>query len=594
MPIGYSPYQSSPRRRFHLHLPSLSGGAKKWLMIIGGVFLGIFLIIYISLGDLRFFMNHYLRLTFFSKNYLVLLQNNYELRPGGGFITGYGNLDTFMGFPTNLTFHNSYDIDTDTYVTPPYPQEILLKNEWYQGYTFRDANWKPNFPDAAQELSAFYQKKFPGKDVDGIIVINFSFIENLVETLGGITINGQRFTKQNLFPTLEFNVNNIDRHNEQALQNRKNGLTDLAAVLIKQMKWHPFKAKQVILKALKTKDIYFWFKSEGMEQKIIDCDWGNAMVLPEKSDFLAVNIANLGSKKADRYLIKEIYHHINIAKEIPEVTTEVVIRFPGFTNTYADDYKGYVQVGIPALADIKKTPPESRTEKMGDVMWIGSQIQLPAESKTTLTYTYTLPRTLLNNDEYRLRLIKQSGDEKYYWVTVEGAPDNPIASNDFTVRENKALASGWLAEDRDLSLKVLKDVTPPYPIEQKFEALNVIQVYWDEPIDNSAGSDVFNYKITDLDQKAAGTKDQVKVVYAEVKNGSVSRLELEGVTEQPMERYQIEVKGIRDLAGNFITPNPKILTVVQRFDAATVTPKKEETPMASAPTATAESAPSSL
>ena len=575
---GYSPYTAPARKResrFKLKLPEMSSGAKKWLFIILGILLGLFLILYISLGELRFFANHHLRLTWFSKNYLVLLQNNYESRPGGGFITAYGNLDTFMGWPTNLSFSNSYDIDTTSYVTPPYPHEELLKNEWYQGYSFRDSNWEPNFTDAAPEIIKFYQDKFPDRDVDGIIVVNFNMIEDLVGRLGGIELNGQKYTKDTLFSAVTNTVNDIDRHDEAALAARKDVLGELAGVITSKAKWHPFETKGAIINALHNKDMYLWFDS-GLENSVIKKGWANAFVLPPNSDFLAVNIANLGSKKADRYLTKEVHYYVNMTKELPEITAEVVVRYEGFKNNFADDYKGYMQMIIPSIANINSQMTDSTVNDNGDFKTIGEKIILPAGSKTTLTYTYTLPRNLFNLDEYKLRLIRQSGDEKYYWVTVEAAPDRFVTSEDFDARENRAVFFEKLESDKDLTVKMMPDTTPPYPIEQVFSDLTTISVYWNEPVDSSC-SDATNYKITDMNVTDANITDEVKVVYAEVIDASVCKIEIEGATAQPLERYQVELSNIRDLAGNTIVPSPKLITVVQRLPDGTTAGTTETT-----------------
>ncbi len=566
-PAGYSPYTAkTPKRDRKLKLPKMSGGVKKWLFIILGVIVGLFIIFYISLGELRFFANNYLRLTWFNKNYVILLQNNYESRPGGGFITAYGNLDTFLGVPTNLSFSNSYDIDTETYVTPPYPHEDMLKNEWYEGYTFRDANWEPNFPDSVPQLIEFYQNKFPNKDVDGIIVVNFTMIEDLVDKLGGIEVNGENLTKDTLFSAITNTVNDIDRHNEEALTDRKDILSNLSKDLIKKAKWHPFKSKTSIVDALNNKDIYMWFDSAGMQRKVEKKNWANAFVLPDASDFLAVNIANLGSKKADRYIQKEVHHYVNITKELPEITTEIVIRYPGFKNNFADDYKGYLQLVIPGQATIQNNIMESPVTDINGFKIIGEKLILPAGSKTTLSYTYTLPRSLLNPDEYKLRLIRQSGDEKYVWITVETAPDRLTSSDDFDTRENRAYFYEKLESDKDLTLNLLSDTGSPYPIEQVFENLNTISIYWNEPIDESTGNDAVNYKITDLNVIDGSVSDEVNVVYAEIIDASVSKLEISGVTKQNLERYQVELKNIRDTSGNVIDPSPKTITVVQRIE----------------------------
>lgn len=575
-PSGYSPYKNRESgRRFSVKLPKMSGGLKKWLLIILGIIFGLLLICYISMGELRFFANNYLRLTFFHKDYLILLQNNYEARPTGGFITGYGEVSATMGFVSDISFHNSYEIDTDSYVTPPYPHEELLKNEWYEGYTFRDANWDPDFPTSAETLVDFYQKKFPEKDVDGIIVMNFSMVEDLVEKLGDIEIDGEKVTADNLFKELTDTVNDIDRHDETALIERKGVLGELAAGLLPKAKWHPFKSKAVILEALESKGLYMWFKSESMQKKIEKRGWGNSMNLAENADFLAVNLANLGSKKADRYLIKEVYHHINIRKELPEITTEVVIRYPGSKNNYADDYKGYLRLYIPASATIASDTLGATEETDGDFKVISTQIILPAGSKTTVSYTYQLPRTLLPTSEYRLRLVKQSGDNKRYTITIESHEDSEISSKDFETRENKAIWEGYPVSDMNLSLQLEADTSAPYPIEQVFEDLSTIAIYWNEPIENSSGNDALNYEIIDADQINSNITDEVKVVYAEIIDASVSRLELEGVTKQDLERYKVTLKDIRDQSGNSIDPNPKEITVVQRMVAA---PEPEEEP----------------
>ncbi|MFH1012575.1 MAG: DUF4012 domain-containing protein [Candidatus Peregrinibacteria bacterium] len=570
---GYSPYAAYKQRHkepFKFKMPTFGKGWKKWLSILVGLLAALSILLYLGLGDLRFFMAHYLRLSFFSKNYLILLQNNYELRPGGGFITAYGNFDTLLGFPTHLSFNNSYDIDTSSYVKPPYPHEELLKNEWYQGYTFRDANWDPNFPEATKAIIDFYRQKFPKKDVDGIIVVNFSLIENLVDAFGGVTVDGKELTRHNLFSEMEFAVNNVDRHSEEALGNRKNILSDLAGALTQKMKWNPIKTKRVLSDGLKNKDLYIWLKSEGLERRLQKRGWANHFELPPDSDFLAVNLANLGAKKADRYMVREVHHHVNITKELPEVSTEVTIRFPGSNNIYSDDYKGYLRVYIPAVATIKDSPLDSVVDRDGDFNVISAKVIIPAGSKTTLSYTYTLPRTLLPTDEYRLRLIRQSGNAARYTITAETMRDTSMESGNFKTYENRAIFEEVLTNDRDLSLSLLPDTTPPYPIEQVFEDLNTIKIYWSEPIDATTGGDALNYVIGDTNQKNEEL-DEAKVVYAEVIDGSVSKLELEGVKKQDLERYKIELKNLKDTAGNAIFPNPKTITVVQRYQTVVET-----------------------
>ncbi|MBN2095837.1 DUF4012 domain-containing protein [Candidatus Peregrinibacteria bacterium] len=575
MEYAYSPYSQQKQekkkggRSLKIKLPK---GVKKWAGIIVGIIVLTFFIFYLMLGELRFFANHFLGLTFFSKDYVVILQNDYELRPGGGFITGYGEISTFMGFPGDVTFKNSYDIDTKSYVTPPYPHEELLKNEWYQGYTFRDANWDPDFPGAAEELIKFYQEKFPDKDVDGLIVVNFSLIEKMIDEFGGISLNGKQLTKNNLFSELEFEVNNIDRHDVDALENRKDILGELAIQLIGKAKRHPFKTRDLFVDGLNNKNIYLWLKNERLENKLIEKSWANAMAPLERSDFLTVNLANLGSKKADRYVQTEVHYYANITKELPEITTEVTIRYPGFTNTYSDNYKGYLRLYIPKGADVLQLPLDSQEQGEGEFKMIGTKIILPAGSKTSLSYTYTLPRNTFLHDQYQLRLIKQSGSEAFYKLTVETAEGKLMESDDFDTRENRALFMGKLENDKDLAVKILPDTTPPYPIEQEFEDLTRINIIWNEPMDPATANNPQNFSIADLNKNNENT-DEVNVIYTELIQPNVIQLEVEGVTDQTLESYRIDLKGLKDQTGIQILPDPKSITVVQRIKPKSEVPE---------------------
>jgi len=568
MPVsGYSPYKEREfKKKRLLKMPRFQWKAKKAILIVLGVLFSLFILAYLSLGQLRFFVNHPFGFGFFQKNYLVLLQNNYEMRPGGGFITGYGELSMRMGMPSNLSFFNSYDIDTNDYITPPYPHEELLKNEWYQGYSFRDANWSPHSPDNAASLLEFYQQKFPEKEVDGIVVVNFSLIEALVGQLGGIELNGKTITQENLFKVLTDSVNDVDRHSEEALANRKSILPQLIGPLMSQIKRHPFKARSVLVEGLNHKNIYMWMANDRMQSKLEARGWANTLTLPEASDFLAVNVANLGAKKTDRYLLKEVHHHVNLKADVPELTTAIKLHFPGQKNVYADDYKGYLRLYLPGGAEITQNPDDTRIEEEGDFKVLGKIIKVEAGQTLNLSFTYQLPRSLLNNNEYRLKLHKQSGDMKRYVVTVENNADHGVESDDFVALENKAIWEGYLQNDTHLRLQFLEDETAPYPIEQVFDNLGAISIIWSEPISPSSGGDALNYQVIDLDRENTDVTDEVKVTYAEVVGGNISRLELEGVTAQNMERYQIILNDIRDLSNNPISPSPKAVTAVQRFD----------------------------
>ena len=106
----------------------------------------------------------------------MLFQNNYELRPTGGFISNYAELTFSHGLYTGIEFHDVYaEIDEHPYVEPPLVLGTLLKGPNYQGHTFRDANEDPDFNISRDKLIEFYQLTHPDTRIDGVIAADFSF-----------------------------------------------------------------------------------------------------------------------------------------------------------------------------------------------------------------------------------------------------------------------------------------------------------------------------------------------------------------------------------------------------------------------------------
>ena len=83
-----------------------------------------------AMGTLRIFLPNDLQLTGWpgtERHYLVLFQNNAELRATGGFITAFAQIDLKNGLPASISFQDVYgEIDDHDYISPPYPMDILL------------------------------------------------------------------------------------------------------------------------------------------------------------------------------------------------------------------------------------------------------------------------------------------------------------------------------------------------------------------------------------------------------------------------------------------------------------------------------------
>lgn len=564
---GYSPYQQSAKER--QKKPRSKKRWKKWLLRFLGALLFLLVVIYIGLGDLRFIPNNYLKLTFFQKHYLIIFQNQNELRPAGGFLTAYAEVSTTMGFPTQINFGNSYDFEAQTEIKAPYPQEELLGGgPWYIGYAFRDANWDADFPDAAQDIVQLYNVKHPEKEVDGVIAMNFSVVEDVVDAVGGIEIEGKEVTGDTLFSLLTQEVNNIDRHDEQALAERKDVFKPLSAAVIKKSIWHPFKVRTALENALEEKEMYAWLASDRLQEKLEKRGWANQLNPDADEDFISVNVANLGAKKADRYLEKELHHFVDLTGPLPVIRSELTLRLLGTGNQHVDPnrgYVGYVRLYVPTGAQLEGENEAVEVMAEEGATVFGQLLEVPLGEERRYVYEYSIPRSLWGGEQYDLNLIKQSGSELMTTVVVEVPGHDHVESDTFEARENRASWRGMLEKDVSLSLNVKPDELAPFPVGQKFKDINTIFVEWVEPLEETTARDATNYTLIDRNHTNSDVTDEIKVVYAEV-DGQFVTLEIEGATEQPLERYTLRMNDLRDRSGNTTDPETLEVTVVQRLE----------------------------
>lgn len=558
------------------------GSARKhpWFWGVSAFLLFVLLFIFSVLGSLRIFFPYLPEITglpFSSKNYLFVFQNNHELRPGGGFISAYGIAHFQNGILTKLDVSDVYgDIDNHAYIEPPYPMKELLQNEWYKGYTFRDANYNPDFPATAAELTRMLHITKPDQQVDGVITVNYSFLEDLLGATGPVEVNGKMFSQNSLFEMLEDQVNNVDKHNVDQLKNRKSILKPFADALIKKIAFSPFKLRRVadtIVHSLATKEIQLYFNSPNLEKMVQEQGWGGNWPDQINTDFLAVNEANLGGMKSDRYLQRQVTDNVTM-KENSEGTFDLVsdvrihIYHYGSENVPLNGpYTGYIRTYVPKGAKLLAVSADYKNglheEDQGLFHIFGNVVKLQPGEDTEIRYQYSLPAKVDKN--YHLYIPKQSGTrEDYYTVLVQAPQGFLVNSDQFEQKENIGVYQQELSNDVDLSLNISADKTPPRVIYQGLDQLGKIDIEFNTDVSNSSAEDPLNYGVADLNLTHPEVTDQLQIDHIE-HSGKGVKLFVKGMTAQPEESYGVTLKNISDLHGNIIDPNPKMITAVQRI-----------------------------
>ena len=627
-PSGYQPsrHPRTPQKKSKFanlksfKLPKLGGLKlgkiklpKSWSAIwkILALLLGLALIAtWLFLGEFRFMMTKAPSLTGFpfgSRTYIVLFQNNYELRPTGGFISTYGELTFSHGVYTGMQFHDVYgEIDDHDYIEPPLVLSVLLEDENYQGHTFRDANFDPDFTIAKEDIIEFYQLTNEGTEVDGVIAADFTFLETLVGMYEPLYVEGYELTEENLFETLSTAVSDIDRHSEEALAERKNITSPIVQTVIKKTLIFPWRISamlDVLAEGFNEKHVIAAFNRNGLAKAFAARNWDGALPQSDAGDFLAINDANYGGMKSNRYITHDVQYELDITDSVDllgnpvvNAAVSVTLSHEGTWNTpLSGPYTGYLRTLIPLGADVTLGGNIDAEHASAEVL--AELVELQPGESVTYTYEYELPEYVWTNGEYNLHLHKQPGTLADNYSVVVRTPQGlsitdtseALGGASFDIRENVAFFNTTLDTDKNLSFTLVEDENPPRIVMHEITDMNEITIIFNEPLGTDYASDALNYEIIDINHTDAITTDTLYIQNIRVDGAAVVITTL-GMTAQPDERYEVILRNIKDTKGNAIVPNPRTVTVVQPENLDTSEEEADDEAAAESADTTAEPA----
>lgn len=363
-------------------------------------------------------------------NFLLILQNNDELRPTGGFIGVYGILVTNEGEIISLKTSDSYHLDMPALgkwsLEPPAPIKKYLKvSNWY----FRDANWSPDWPSAAQKIEEIYrgessaigQKVAP---LTGLIAINPDLIADLLRLVGPITVRGETYTADNFQPLLQYNVEVAYKEQNISSWDRKEIINDLVAELKNKLfnltssRWPEL--IKIIDKNIIAKNIQIYLKNSDW-QKIIKDLGVSGELKKETGDYLMIVDANLGAFKSDAVIKKELEYQLQTNNNNLQATLKLNYNHEGGFDWRTTRYRSYTRVYVPlgtkldslagvseSEADLNVSDDPILNKTIFGFFWV-----IEPGSKKTLTLKYQLPNKIKTAAEtsgvYNFYLQKQSG-----------------------------------------------------------------------------------------------------------------------------------------------------------------------------------------
>ncbi len=411
-----------------------------------------------------------------SKDYLILFQNNSELRPTGGFIGSLAKITFESGKLKKLAVNDVYAIDGQLGIHVEPPKEIK-EDLGQKDYFLRDSNWEPDFPTAARQAAWFYNK-ITGERVEGVIALDISAMEDLLGVLGPLDLPdyNEKISSDNLFAKA---ISNAEVDFFPGSQAKKSFLTGLTQGLFNKLFFLPNQNWPGVVaslgRSLEQKHMSIYLNDPKLFSYLVSQGWTNAFPRPstEKNgpteDLLIPVEANLGANKANYYLDRsynletmigkdgEISHRLRIAYT-NRSPSEV---FPG--GKYKNRMRVYLPFGTKLTrllwgeADITKSVTSFVDYGRSGYSFL---IELSPKEKKTLVLDYSLPFKLdfvEGKALYRLNIIKQAGTLKDPFTWNLTYPLNmKIASNSQKIGPQEQIIQTDLSKDRSFEVTFTK------------------------------------------------------------------------------------------------------------------------------------------
>ncbi len=393
------------------------------------------------------------------KKYLVIFQNDNELRPTGGFMTAYAVVFIENGVITPEKSDDIYELDKKYRNKPAIPAQLgrflITESKW----NLRDMNVDPSFKNSMALFYSHYQK-VPGEpqNIDGIIALDTNVLEKMVEILGPVEVPGYGTFGSQADPRCDcpqiiYALSEIiDRPTPYLRQNRKGILAPMMQALIKKTydaprdRWPQLAS--LIWSGVQGRHIQFYFLDSNLQAaaEAINAAGMVPQMPQDGTDFLAVVDANLAGAKSNLFVdtsaevsvldvsggrvkkqVELTYRNNHAASNCNLEKGELCLN--GLLNDWT---RWYVPKGVELVEALGLEEGYKVDTSNTDYDVIEGVFRLSPLNQTKVRLTYTVPYQ--PTDRYVLHLQKQGGTDVIpYHVTTPTGESTVNLDKDLTV-----------------------------------------------------------------------------------------------------------------------------------------------------------------
>lgn len=356
------------------------------------------------------------------RTYLLLFQNDKELRPTGGFLTAYSIMKVNKGKLNNVTSNDIYNLDTKYKPATPAPKPIvdLIKGPYIQSQNLRlrDMNFDPDFK---KSMDLFYEesKGVLDEDIDGIIAVDTHVLVKILEVIGEIGVPGfgnfsNKIIAECNCPQVIYELESFADIEGPIIwdpvtgkiilrppnsDNRKKIVGPLMNSILANAMGQP-KEKipglfEAAFESLTEKHVLFYMLDEASQKAVEEFNVAGR-IKDYAGDYLHISDSNLGGRKSNLYVTQEVNQEINVARDGSiEKTVTITYKNPekhdGWLNSVLPNWvRVYVPKGATLVDFSGVEDKEEPYEESGKTVFAGG-FELRPQGVAKVTLTYKLP-----------------------------------------------------------------------------------------------------------------------------------------------------------------------------------------------------------
>ena len=410
------------------------------------------------------------------KRYLMIFQNDKELRPTGGFMTAYAQFRFSDGKAILEKSDDIYALDGALQKTYPAPPQILAYLPGVNTFNIRDSNLSPDFPTSMQQFESMYDNTSGHEHIDGIITMDTHVLVDALKILGPIGADGRVFSAD-IDPRCNCAkaIYELEDYSARPLEELSNTRKDEIGVLMHEMLQLALGVSpskywgslfQMLITEIQQKHVQAYFHDANAQHAAESFDLAGRIMTASESaavlkykegqgwDYLTINEANMGGAKSNMFITESITKDVTVNgnSQTTKLTINYKNPYPGSDCSLASGglclnapLRDWIRIYTPAGSTIvssngTQSPATGKAEAMttltdlGKTVFNGFLIVNPlGTAQLTLTYNSPVQEA---DGKYKLLVQRQSGSsDQDFTLTVNGrtvASQKLLTDTEFT------------------------------------------------------------------------------------------------------------------------------------------------------------------